>query len=192
MEIRPTGANLAEVATVTLCVMNAVRADEGLPALRANALLERASVAHSEDMVRRRYFAHETPDGAGLVDRLQAARYIAGKQDWLVGENLAWGSGGYASPRAIVQAWMSSPGHRRNLLSADYLEVGVGLASGTPEGDAGDGATFTTDFGRLAAPAASPRALSPAAVRRARRACLKKRGAARRRCLRLARARAAR
>jgi hypothetical protein len=62
----------------------------------------------------------------------------------VVGENIGWGQGALTTPRSIVDAWMASPGHRENLLSRDYTEVGLG-ALGTP--GAGAGATYTTDFG---------------------------------------------
>src|SRR5919107_1385530 len=71
-----------------------------------------------------------------------------------VGENLAWGQGNLATPRAIAVAWMNSPGHRHNILQPEFTEIGVGIVPGTP-GDATWGATYTTDFGNVtAAPAA--------------------------------------
>jgi hypothetical protein len=61
---------------------------------------------------------------------------------------------------------MNSPGHRENLLSADYTQVGLGLALGTPT-DQTWGATYTTDFGAGATPAPThPRAKAAAASRR--------------------------
>jgi hypothetical protein len=64
----------------------------------------------------------------------------------VVGENIGWGQGPLSTPRAMVEAWMNSPGHRRNILADDYAEVGLGLALGTPESTTW-GATYTTDFG---------------------------------------------
>ena len=57
------------------------------------------------------------------------------------------GNGGLATPRAIVEAWMASPPHRETLLNASYRTVGIGVALGVPVRDAGDGATYTADFG---------------------------------------------
>jgi uncharacterized protein YkwD len=66
----------------------------------------------------------------------------------VVGENLAWGAGDAATPEHIVVGWMNSPGHRRNILQADYREVGVGVTPGAPEPLAGRrAALYTTDFG---------------------------------------------
>jgi hypothetical protein len=64
---------------------------------------------------------------------------------WSLGEDLAWGSGGLASPEAVVQAWMDSPPHRHIMLDRHLRVVGIGIVRGTPSG--ADGATFTADFG---------------------------------------------
>jgi len=208
-DLQPTGSNLDQVGTVVLCFMNAMRANEGLPALAENQQLEDASVKHSQDMVDRKFFAHDTPDGVDVVARLRAIGYVPSAGDWVVGENLAWGSGALATPRAIVQAWMDSPAHRENLLSPDYREVGVGIVSGVPVRDADGGATFTTNFGtkigaggRLdgvdgdgdgaLAARASRRTSARRATAAARRKCRRLRGAARKRCIRAAGRRAAR
>ena len=146
-ELAPTAENLARIRVATLCLMNGERRKQGLPALATDPILAKASIRHSIDMVRRAYFAHDSPDGKSVVDRLRAAHYIAKSKRWIVGENLAWGSGQLGCPRAIVQAWLNSPGHRKNLLSPRYSAVGVGVVYGNPQGG-GSGATFTTDFGR--------------------------------------------
>jgi uncharacterized protein YkwD len=72
---------------------------------------------------------------------------MRGRRAWSIGENLAWGSGSRAQPAAIVQAWMDSPPHRRNLLDGHFSVVGLGVADGTPVASAPPGATFVADFG---------------------------------------------
>ena len=62
-----------------------------------------------------------------------------------MGETIAWGSGGRATPASIVRSWLNSPGHRAILLDGRYKDLGVGIALGAP--GHGDGATFTGDFG---------------------------------------------
>jgi uncharacterized protein YkwD len=187
-----------------LCLMNAMRANAGLPVLKQNELLARASVAHSDDMVENKYFAHDSLDGRDVVARLKAVNYIPVDSEWVVGENLVWGSGGLSTPRALVDAWMNSKPHRDNLLAVDYLEVGMGPAFGTPSENASEGITVTTDFGTrftdaLTGTAAdSPSTTSTVARkilsrsrsakrRAALRKCTKRRGVAKRRCLRAAR-----
>jgi uncharacterized protein YkwD len=109
--------------------------------------LGRAARRLSNDMVRRRYFAHVTPGGATLGDRLRAAGYGAG-QGWRAGETLGWGTGSRSTPNALVDEWLASPPHRRILLDAGYRELGVGVAPGAPQDTSSDlnGATYTLDL----------------------------------------------
>ncbi len=144
-----SAATLRRVSRATFCLLNAERRKKGLPALKQQRRLARASIAHSKDMVRRQYFAHESPSGRKVVDRLRAVGYIPRTRSWTIGENLAWGSGALARPEAIVAAWIASPPHRENLLSPRYSSVGMGVVLGTPAGSADEGATFTTNFGRI-------------------------------------------
>ena len=134
----------ARVAVV--CEINRVRDDRGLDLLEHDRRLRRAAVLQARDMVARAYFAHVTPDGRRLADRLRATGYISGRVAWHVGETLAWGTGEFSTPASAVAGWMRSPSHRRVLLGP-FLEIGVGVADGVPFG--GDGATYAADFGRL-------------------------------------------
>jgi uncharacterized protein YkwD len=97
-----------------------------------------------------RFFAHDTPAGSSVADRVQRAGYGRASGRWSIGENIGWGAGRMASPRAIVSAWMESPPHRANILSGRFREIGVGVALGAPVrlGAAAGGAIYTTDFGR--------------------------------------------
>jgi uncharacterized protein YkwD len=192
--VQPTPDNLAHVADVIFCLMNAMRENNGLPDLRRQDQLAQASVEHSQDMVANHYFAHDSLDGRDVVARLRAAGYIQSDADWVVGENLAWGSGSLSTPTSLVNAWMNSPPHRENLLASDYREVGMGVVYGTPDQDAPDGITVTTDFGIRHGGTATVARKSSAktathARRRARipRRCRHRHGAARRRCIRAAR-----
>ena len=74
--------------------------------------------AHSRDMLARGYFAHVSPEGSDLGDRLrgQKARYL------LAGENLALAQ----SLRVAHQGLMDSPGHRANILGEHYVRIGIG------------------------------------------------------------------
>ena len=147
-DLLPAADNLPRVAASTLCLLNEERAAQGLRPVTENAALTRASRDYSRLMVDGRFFAHESPDGTDVVDRVTRAGYLTtGEGGWVVGENLAWAQGVLASPRKVMEAWMNSSGHRRNILSAEYEEIGVGVVLGTPvPGPAG--ATFTTDFGK--------------------------------------------
>jgi uncharacterized protein YkwD len=145
-ELAPAPGNLADVRAAVLCLHNRIRAGHGLPLLKENPRLRRAAAGHSADMVARTYFAHDAPGGDSFVDRILGARYAGARDGWVLGENIAWGTGSLGTPEGIVEAWMDSPEHRANILKRAYREVGLGIAVGVPSGhDAG--ATYTADFG---------------------------------------------
>jgi hypothetical protein len=165
-DVVPAADNVVVVGQATLCLLNQQRAANGTGPLVENAALSTASAGYSQRMVAQGFFGHESPDGGTLVQRLTDAGYLGDDDAWVVGENIGWGQASLATARSMVTAWMNSPGHRENLLSADYTQVGLGLALGTPT-DQTWGATYTTDFGAGAAPApARPRARAAAASRK--------------------------
>jgi uncharacterized protein YkwD len=139
--VTPDAPHMAQAKQATLCLLNVQRRRHGLRALRDNAKLDRASVGHSLSMVHSRYFEH-----GNFLRRIMRTGYLAHASLWTAGENIAWGGGSLSTPASIVDMWMHSPGHRANILSRSYKEIGVGIAAGTPEG--GRGGTYTTDFGR--------------------------------------------
>jgi uncharacterized protein YkwD len=143
----PGEASKAAMSSATLCLVNAERTQRGLRPLKANRRLARAATGHAGDMVRRNYFSHDSLSGASFVDRIRRTGYLSGPRAWIVGENLAWGSGDRSSPAAIVRAWMNSPGHRANILQRRFRQVGLGLVMGAPEQVDGPAATYATDFG---------------------------------------------
>jgi uncharacterized protein YkwD len=124
------------------CVLNAQRAAHGLPGLRHDRRLARAAGRFSRSMVTERFFAHVSPSGSTLGERARAAGYGGAG----LGETIGWGSGSLATPAAIVEQWMNSPPHRAIILDGRFRRVGLGVANGSPEGEAG-AATVTADFG---------------------------------------------
>lgn len=116
--------------------MNAARAQHGLRALRVDGALVRAARRHTSDMLRRNYFSHG--NFAVRVRTFHARGPI-------FGENLAWGTGGYATAQSIVARWLASPPHRANLLRRGFTRIGLGTAVGTFAG-AGGATVVTTDF----------------------------------------------
>jgi uncharacterized protein YkwD len=145
-DLEPAADNLRRIRASILCLHNQIRAQHNLPSLRENKRLRKAALGHSRNMVSNGFFEHTTPKGVTMVDRILRARYVREDEGWALGENLAWGTGSYGTPRGAVQAWMESPGHRANLLKRSYREVGVGVVLGVPVSDAA-GATYTVDFG---------------------------------------------
>lgn len=116
--------------------INTVRAEHRLSPLRVDRTLVRTARAHSGTMLRQGVFGHG--DFAGRM-RAHGVRFP------LLGENIAWGSGSYASARSIVKAWLASPGHRANLLHPRFRRIGIGAPVGTFSGYR-RAAVVTTDF----------------------------------------------
>ena len=145
-DLEASPVNLRRIRAAVVCLHNRIRARHHLPLLRENKRLRRAARGHSRDMVADRYFEHTTPEGTTMADRIVRAKYVGWDEGWLLGENLAWGTGSLGTPRGAVDGWMNSPDHRTNLLKRAYRDVGVGVALGVPVSDA-SGATYTVDFG---------------------------------------------
>ena len=144
----PAAGSMRNVRRTTLCLLNRERRNHGLPRLRTNRRLARSATRYSRDMVRRNYFSHVSPGGSTPTDRIRRGGYLRGARAWAIGENLAWGSGSYATPLGTVRAWMNSPGHRANILRRDYRAIGIGIALGAPAARDAGAATYTTHFGR--------------------------------------------
>ena len=99
---------------------NEERKKRKLPPLKPNPKLFAAARQHSIHMARRQQMAHEL-DGSVPHQRVAEAGYHARS----LGENVAFGQ---RSPRQVVQTWMKSPGHRKNILNRRFTEIGVGVA----------------------------------------------------------------
>lgn len=102
---------------------NRSRAEARLAPLAVNAALTAAARAKLEDMVRRDYFEHRTPDGRQPWWFMQAAGYRLRA----AGENLAKG---YRTEVELQRGWMKSKPHRSNILNRDFTEIGVAAGSG--------------------------------------------------------------
>ena len=129
--------------------INEVRAQNGLEALRSSNPLAEAAEFHSKTMAARGFFAHESADGSSFWRRVERFYPSTGFRYWSAGENLAYGSPNMSADGA-VRAWMESPGHRANMLSAAWGEIGVGAVhvDSAPGVYGGRPATIiTTDFG---------------------------------------------
>jgi uncharacterized protein YkwD len=93
-------------------------------------------------MLARGYFGHQAPGGPSFAERLRDVGYAPGS----AGENIASGTGLLCTPYAVFVAWLSSSGHRENLLDPDVRDLGTAVAVGRPR-SLGSGATYTTDLG---------------------------------------------
>jgi uncharacterized protein YkwD len=152
--LAPEPGDMDAVREATLCLINRERVTRGERALRLDSKLVQAAQGHSESMATDDYFAHDGPDGSTPLSRMRAAGYIySSRVGYEVGENIAWGTLGLATPKAIVESWMSSPGHRANILDANYRDTGIGVTPHVPTTRAEDqsGAIYTQDFGVIIA-----------------------------------------
>ena len=103
--------------------VNAQRQAYRLPALRYNARLGQAAMAHACDMSVNAFFGHRGTDGSNSQRRVRAQGY----RDCLVAENIAWG---YPRASQIISGWMASSGHRTNMLHPRAAEFGVAVTDG--------------------------------------------------------------
>ena len=115
-------ADRARLAAEMLARVNDVRRRAGLTPLAPNPRLDRISQQHAEDMLLRSYSGHRTPEGLDPSARARADGYRPG-----IGENIVEQR---FSAKEALDAWMNSPGHRRNILNPDCRELGLGLAVG--------------------------------------------------------------
>lgn len=116
----PTGADAASSAEQTLLqLLNEDRARSGLPALILDEELSRIARIKSQDMVDNNYFAHTSPTYGNVRSMLKSfgVSYIS------AGENIARSRSVYHSNAAFL----SSEGHRRNMLSSTFTHVGIGV-----------------------------------------------------------------
>ena len=147
--LQPTTANVARVRAATLCLVNRERAEHGEHPLHWNIHLVRAAQSHTESMAFGDYFEHVGPGGSTPLSRMRRDGYIySSRLGFEVGENIGWGSLWLGTPRAVVAAWMASPGHRANILDRRFRDTGIGVSphtNGLAHGQSGG--IYTQDFG---------------------------------------------
>ena len=130
------GAPYAQLESTFLADVNQHRANLHLVPLKRDASLDAVARAHSEDMARRQFFSHVNPEGQNPLDRIQAS----GRDDFtLAAENVGLTTRGEPN-REILQGWITSPDHRRNLNTPPFNRTGVGIARGA------DGAWYYTQL----------------------------------------------
>jgi uncharacterized YkwD family protein len=98
---------------------NQEREKQGLPALKLDTELSKVAKEKSIDMKNNHYFSHTSPNYGSPFDMMKqfGISYRA------AGENIAMGQ---PSPEEVVNAWMNSDGHRKNILSSSFTHIGVG------------------------------------------------------------------
>jgi uncharacterized protein YkwD len=124
----PAQSNEINTANV-IALMNEYRAEKGLPPLSESRQLTQAAsdrMRHMEDLG---YWSHNAPDGMSPFVWLMARDYAYSA----AAENLA---SGFETARLLVESWMESPGHRDNIMGADFEHCGIAIIEGSTLGPA--------------------------------------------------------
>jgi uncharacterized protein YkwD len=154
----PKGAPAVEQTSVVsvdaleermLSRLNVLRTRRGLTPLRLSAALSSAARYHTRDMARNGFCGHDSANGTNFWKRV--SRFYGqgrGWRVWAAGENVL------CHPRPLTAAaalrrWLGNPGHRANLLSSQWREVGVAALYAEPPGEfSGEETLFVTaNFG---------------------------------------------
>ncbi|WP_175439136.1 CAP domain-containing protein [Streptomyces vilmorinianum] len=115
-----TSGKAAQYIDRVVALANAERAKAGCAPLRSDGRLRTSAQAHADDMARRDYYEHNSPEGRDAGDRIRAAGYA-----WFTwAENIHRGP---KSPAEAMEDWMKSDGHRRNILNCSFKDIGVGV-----------------------------------------------------------------
>ena len=117
----PTG-EYAKFQQEVVDLVNKERTSRGLKPVTFNAELSKVATLKSQDMIDKNYFDHNSPTYGSPFDMMKkfGISYKA------AGENIAMGQ---KTPQEVMNSWMNSSGHRKNILSPDFTELGVGVAS---------------------------------------------------------------
>lgn len=116
--------DLEQVRSEMLARVNSIRTAHGRPPLEAEGRLDLAAHRHARDLFSQGYYSHRSLDGRSLRDRVVATGF-SGRP--ALSENLAKG---LFSPAEVVDRWMNSSGHRKNILNARFNRMGSGVAFG--------------------------------------------------------------
>lgn len=113
--------NFASYQKEVLDLVNVERTSRGLKPLKLDSNLSNVATTKSQDMINKNYFSHTSPTYGSPFDMMKKF----GISYRTAGENIAMGQ---RNPKEVVTAWMNSEGHRKNILNANFTDLGVGVA----------------------------------------------------------------
>ena len=122
-----------EFGDAVLKEINKKREYYGKELLKRNATLDISAARKAQEMIKKGIFSHSWSGRRSFSDEIYDANY-PNKKNNVFGENLACG---YYRAADVVKGWMSSPGHRKNLLKEGYKDMGIGIGI-LKEGEAGE------------------------------------------------------
>ena len=121
--------DLERIRERALVLLNQSRKEHKLPPLVLEAKLNKAAQGHASDMLKRKYFAHSSPEGKTTADRYKQA----GGSKWLMTAENIYKADHTPPPitdailKRLQEGWMSSPGHRKNILLRGITNSGSAL-----------------------------------------------------------------
>ena len=119
----PDSGSVSSLERQVVALVNQERAAYGLSPLTLSTDLSDGARLKSQDMRDNRYFDHNSPTYGTPFEMMRSL----GITYRAAAENIAMG---YRTAEAVVDGWMNSPGHRANILSDKYTEIGVGHVDG--------------------------------------------------------------
>lgn len=122
LNIPRLSASVTNAESQVIKLVNEIRDQNGLAPLTENWQLSRVARYKSQDMADNNYFSHTSPTYGSPFQMMKQF----GITYRSAGENIAQG---YSTAKAVVNAWMNSPGHRANILNSSYTQIGVGYVS---------------------------------------------------------------
>lgn len=139
-----TSAAVEKLRADILLAVNREREKVGMPPVKRNLMLQASAQAYAADMKNRNFFSHESPEGETYRERIQRSGYgnITSENcncrsfSLAFGENLARGQ---LTAKDVMDDWMASPGHRVNILTELFLDIGIGI----------DGSSWVQHFGMM-------------------------------------------
>lgn len=102
-------------------LVNVERSKQGISPLTLDAQVSSVATKKSQDMIDNNYFDHNSPTYGSPFDMMKKF----GISYKTAGENIAMGQ---KTPKEVVNAWMNSEGHRKNILNSKFTKIGVGVA----------------------------------------------------------------
>ena len=118
----PAANSLGAYENQVVTLVNQERAKAGLAPLKINTKLAGVAERKAEDLRDKNYFAHNSPTYGSPFDMMKqfGITYTS------AGENIAKGQ---KTPAEVMNGWMNSPGHKANIMNANYTEIGVGYVT---------------------------------------------------------------
>jgi uncharacterized protein YkwD len=137
-------ASAGELKKAVVCLINKKRHDRGKHKLDYNGKLQKAAKKHNNTMLRKNCWAHHCPGEPGLEKRIRKTGYLDGATSWAYAQNF----GCAQTPQGMLDLWMNSSFHRKNLLDRRYEDIGGAAAKEVvPSSPCGsDRVTYTVVF----------------------------------------------